>query len=150
MEVPQGPRGSPSPSPFPSCTPSPLSTSAPSPATSSCCRGWQVRGCPSLQGGVAQGPSPLQGLVLLEGLGALQAPDEDHVCATLWKQLEGHGVLCVHCARKAVSMLFWSFWLDGAGDPEDLEVLVMLFKQELSCCGWPVRVWRQSTAQALQ
>ena len=109
-----------------------------------------MRGCPSLQGGVAQGPSPLQGLVRLQGLGALQAPGEDHVCATLWKLLEGPGFLCVHFVRKAVAMMFWSFWLDGAGDPEDLEVLVMLFKQELSCCGWPVRLWRQSTAQALQ
>ena len=109
-----------------------------------------MRVCPRLQSRVAQCPRPFQGLVRVESLGALQAPDEDHVCATLWKQLEGHRFLCVHFVRKAVAMLFWSFWLDGAGDPEDLEVLVMLFKQELSCCGWPVRVWRQSTAQALQ
>ena len=107
-----------------------------------------MRGCPSLEGRKAQGPSPFEGLG--QGLGALQGSDEDHFCATLWQLLEGHCFLCVNFVRKAVAMLFWSFWLDGAGEPEDLEALVMLFKQELSCCGWPVRVWRQSTAQALQ
>ena len=86
----------------------------------------------------------------MQGLRALQAPDEDHVGTTLWTLLEGHGFLCVHFVRKAVAMLFWNCGLDCAGDPDDLEVMVMLFKQELSCCGWPVRVWRQSTAQALQ
>ena len=99
-----------------------------------------MRGCPILQSGGLRGPRPLQGLVLVQGICTLQAPHEDHLCASFWRELEGHGVLRVHIVRECVDMRFRSFCVAGAGKVHDLGVLVMLFQQELGRCGGSLRV----------
>ena len=123
-----------------------LVSAAPSSSSSAACRGWccwrvwQVRGCPSLESGEVRGPSPLQGLVLGQGTCTLQGPHEDHFRASIWRGLEGHGLLCVHIVRECVDMRFRSFCVAGAGQSHDPEVLVMLFQQELGRCGGSLRV----------
>ena len=58
----------------------------------------------------------------------MQAPGEDHLRASFGRELEGHGLLGIHFARKAVYVHFRNFRLQGASKPLDTEALVMLFQ----------------------